>query len=167
PFRILQQRFERSFENFRRGYHDLLEGALIYRKTFVTLFIAFIGASFLLTPYLGRNFFPSVDAGQILMHVRSQIGTRVEENARKFAEIENAIRELIPPSEISTLVDNIGMPISGINKAYNNTGTVGPHDGDIQIELNEGHRPTPEYVNLLREELPRRFPGVTFSFLPA
>jgi multidrug efflux pump subunit AcrB len=167
PFRILQQRFERSFENFRRGYHDLLEGALIYRKTFVTLFIAFIGASFLLTPYLGRNFFPSVDAGQILVHVRSQIGTRVEENARKFAEIENAIRELIPPSEISTLVDNIGMPISGINKAYNNTGTVGPHDGDIQIELNEGHRPTPEYVNLLREELRRRFPGVTFSFLPA
>ena len=111
--------------------------------------------------------FPSVDAGQILMHVRTQVGTRVEETAGQFADMQKAIRQIIPPEEIETLVDNIGMPICGINMTYNNTGTIGSQDGDIQIKLKEDHRPTAEYVQALREELPRRFPGVTFSFLPA
>ena len=127
----------------------------------------FVAASFALTPFLGRDFFPSVDSGQILMHARTRIGTRVEETANQFAEITKAIRQLIPPSEIATIVDNIGMPVSGINMTYNATGTIGTADGDIQIKLNEGHKPTADYVKLLREELPARFPGVTFSFLPA
>jgi multidrug efflux pump subunit AcrB len=101
------------------------------------------------------------------MHARVRVGTRVEETSNKFAEIQKAIREIVPPEDLDTLVDSIGMPISGINMTYNNTGTIGSQDGDIQIKLREGHRPTAEYVRLLREELPNRFPGVTFSFLPA
>jgi multidrug efflux pump subunit AcrB len=123
--------------------------------------------SFALVPFLGRDFFPSVDAGQILMHVRMQVGTRVEESANQFAEIQKAIRHIIPGDELGTIVDNIGMPVSGINMTYNNTGTIGSQDGDIQIKLREGHQPTADYVRALREQLPNRFPGVTFSFLPA
>jgi len=108
-----------------------------------------------------------VDGGQILMHVRAQVGTRVEETANKFAEIENAVREIIPPDELAALADNIGMPISSINMTYNNTGLIGSQDGDLQIALKQGHAPTDDYVRRMREELPRRFPGVTFSFLPA
>jgi multidrug efflux pump subunit AcrB len=133
----------------------------------VTVFLSFVGASFLLVPFVGRNFFPSVDTGSILMHVRTQIGTRVEESANQFAEVQKAIRRIIPPGEIDTLADNIGMPISGINMTYNNTGVIGPQDGDIQIKLKEGHRPTADYVQALREQLPRAFPGMTFAFLPA
>src|SRR4029079_8665012 len=102
----------------------------------------------------------------ILMHVRTQVGTRVEETANQLADVQKAIRKLIP-GEIETLTDNIGMPISGINMTYNNTGVIGPQDGDIQIRLKEGHRPTEEHVKVLREQLPSRFPGVTFAFLPA
>ena len=101
------------------------------------------------------------------MHVRTQVGTRVEESANQFADVQKAIRKIIPPAEIETLADNIGMPISGINMTYNNTGVIGPADGDIQIKLKEGHRPTDEYVQALREQLPRAFPGMTFAFLPA
>ena len=101
------------------------------------------------------------------MHVRTQVGTRVEESANQFADVQKAIRKIIPPDEIETLADNIGMPISGINMTYNNTGVIGPQDGDIQIKLKEGHRPTAEYVQALREQLPRAFPGMTFAFLPA
>ena len=101
------------------------------------------------------------------MHVRTQIGTRVEESANQFAEVQKAIRRIIPPSEIDTIADNIGMPISGINLTYNNTGVIGPQDGDIQVKLREGHRPTSDYVQSLREQLPRAFPGMTFAFLPA
>jgi multidrug efflux pump subunit AcrB len=108
-----------------------------------------------------------VDSGQILMHVRLQVGTRVEDSANVFARIQSAIREVIPPAELGTLVDNIGMPVSGINLSYNNTGTIGSQDGDIQISLKAGHRPTANYVTTLREQLPVRFPGATFSFLPA
>ena len=167
PLVLLQRGFERRFEEFRGGYHNMLEGALHRRGLFAIGFSAFIAVSFLLAPFLGRNFFPSVDAGLILMHVRSQIGTRVEESARRFAEIQRAVRDIIPPEELGAMVDNIGIPVSGINMSYNNTGTIGPQDGDSQIALKEGHRPTPEYLSLLRDELPKRFPGVTFSFLPA
>ncbi len=140
--------------------------ALGRRPLFVTGFLAAVALSFLLVPFLGRNFFPSVDSGNILIHVRSQIGTRVEETANQLADVQKAIRKLIP-GEIETLTDNIGVPISGINMTYNNTGVIGPQDGDIQIKLREGHRPTEQHVQALREQLPRLFPGMSFSFLPA
>jgi multidrug efflux pump subunit AcrB len=167
PLVRFQRGFEARFERFRLGYRELLTMALRRRAVFVTGFLGFVIASFALAPYLGRDFFPSVDAGQILMHARNQIGTRVEENANHFAEIQKAIRRIIPPEELGTLVDNIGMPVSGINMTYNATGTIGTQDGDVQIKLNEDHRPTADYVRTLRERLPGLFPGTTFSFLPA
>jgi multidrug efflux pump subunit AcrB len=167
PLVWLQRGFEASFERFREGYRDLLTLALRHRPTFVISFLAFVGASFVLVPYLGENFFPSVDAGQILMHVRTQIGTRLEESANQFADIQKTIRKIIPPDQIETMTDNIGLPISGINMTYNNTGVVGPQDGDIQIKLKEGHPPTETYIKTLRERLPRLFPGTSFAFLPA
>ncbi len=167
PLVKFQRGFEARFERFRRGYRDLLSLALGHRAVFVTGFLGFVAVSFLLVPFLGRNFFPSVDAGNILLHVRTQVGTRVEESANQFADVQKVIRKIIPPAEIETLTDNIGMPISGINMTYNNTGVIGPADGDIQIKLREGHRPTADYVKLMREQLPQAFPGMTFAFLPA
>jgi CzcA family heavy metal efflux pump len=167
PLVRFQRAFEARFERIRGGYRDLLSMVLGHRAVFVTAFLAVVALSFLLVPFLGRNFFPSVDAGNILMHVRTQVGTRVEETANQLADVQKAIRKIIPPGEIDTLADNIGMPISGINMTYNNTGVIGPQDGDIQIKLREGHRPTEEHVQILREQLPRLFPGMNFSFLPA
>jgi multidrug efflux pump subunit AcrB len=167
PLVLLQRSFGARFERVRNGYRDLLSLAMQGRGVFVVGFLVFVGVSFLLVPFIGSNFFPSVDTGSILMHVRTQIGTRVEESANQFADVQKAIRKIIPPVEIDTLADNIGMPISGINMTYNNTGVIGPQDGDIQIKLKEGHRPTSEYVQALREQLPRAFPGMTFAFLPA
>jgi multidrug efflux pump subunit AcrB len=167
PLVRFQRGFEQRFERFRDGYRALLALALAHRGPFIAGFLAVVFASFALVPFLGRDFFPSVDAGQILMHARTRVGMRIEETSNKFADIQKAIREIIPPEDLDTLVDNIGMPISGINMTYNNTGTIGTQDGDVQIKLREGHRPTAEYVRQLREELPNRFPGVTFSFLPA
>jgi CzcA family heavy metal efflux pump len=167
PLGRFQRGFEARFEKVRAKYHGLLELALTHRRPFVTGFLGFVLLSFALVPFLGRNFFPAVDAGQILLHVRAPVGVRVEKTAQIFANVEGAIREIIPPAELGTVVDNMGLPVSGINTAYNNTGTVGSQDGDIQIALNEGHRPTDEYVREMREKLPREFPGVTFSFPPA
>ncbi len=167
PLVMFQRAFEARFERIRLGYRGLLMMAMQARTVFLLGFLGFVAVSFLLVPYLGRNFFPSVDAGAILMHARTQVGTRIEETANQFAEVQKAIRKVIPPSEIETLADNLGMPISGINMTYNNTGVIGPQDGDIQIKLREGHRPTEEYVRALREQLPRQFPGMTFAFLPA
>jgi len=167
PLVRFQRAFELRFERFREIYRELLTLALGHRAVFVTGFLAFAFGSLALTPFLGSDFFPSVDAGQILMHVRTRVGTRVEETSNQFAEIQKAIRQIIPADELATVVDNIGFPVSGINMTYNNTGTIGSQDGDIQIKLSDHHRPTDEYVRTLREELPQRFPGVTFSFLPA
>ncbi len=167
PLVRFQRGFEAGFERFRAGYSDLLALALAHRPTFVIGFLAFVGLSFLMVPYLGQNFFPSVDAGQILMHVRTQVGTRIEESASQFADVQKVIRKIIPSDQIETITDNIGMPISGINMTYNNTGVTGPQDGDIQIKLKEDHPPTDIYVKALREQLPRAFPGLTFAFLPA
>ncbi|MCD0419210.1 efflux RND transporter permease subunit [Rubrivivax sp. JA1024] len=167
PLVRFQQGFEGVFARFRHGYGDLLTLAMGHRRVFVAGFLGVVALSFALVPYLGRNFFPSVDAGQILMHVRTQVGTRIEETANQLAEVQKAIRKIIPPDQIETLTDNIGMPISGINLTYNNTGVIGTQDGDIQIKLKGEHRPTEEYVKLLREQLPRQFPGMTFAFLPA
>jgi multidrug efflux pump subunit AcrB len=167
PLVRMQRTFERGFERFRLGYRDLLTLAMRRRLAFVTCFFALVIGSFALLPYLGRDFFPTVDAGTILMHARVRVGTRIEETAAQFAEIQKAIRQIIPREELATLVDNVGAPTSGINMTYNNSGTIGTQDGDVQIKLNEDHRPTADYVRQLREELPARFPGVTFSFLPA
>ena len=167
PLRRLQRAFERRFDGIRFGYRAALEAVLQRRAIFVASFLGLVALSFLLVPFLGRNFFPAVDTGQILMHVRTQVGTRVEESARQFAEVQKAIARLIPPNELATMVDNIGMPISGINMSYNNTGVIGPQDADIQIKLKEGHRPTQEHVRTLRQELPSLFPAMSFAFLPA
>ena len=167
PLVRFQRGFETRFARARDHYHALLQLALSHRRVFIVGFVGVVLASFLLVPLLGRNFFPAVDSGQILMHVRLQVGTRVEDSATVFAAIEKAIRRVIPPAELGTLVDNIGMPVSGINLSYNNTGTIGTQDGDVQIALKPVHRPTAEYVKTLREQLPARFPGATFSFLPA
>jgi multidrug efflux pump subunit AcrB len=162
-----QRGFEAKFMQLRGSYHGLLALAIEHRRLFIGGFLGFVLLSFLLTPFLGRNFFPQVDGGQIMLHARAPVGTRVEETAAQFAEIEKAIRVIIPPSETAAIVDNIGTYLSSINTIYNNTGTIGESDGDIQISLKEGHAPTADYVARLRDELPRRFPGMTFSFLPA
>jgi multidrug efflux pump subunit AcrB len=167
PLVRLQRRFEAGFARLRTGYHDLLALAMEHRGRFLAGFLGFIAVSFLLAPFLGRNFFPQVDGGQILLHVRAPVGMRIEETAARFADVEKAIRQVIPPAEVAAVADNIGTYVSAINTIYNNTGTIGESDGDIQISLNAGHAPTSNYVNLLRQQLPRRFPGMTFSFLPA
>jgi multidrug efflux pump subunit AcrB len=167
PLVRLQRGFERGFERMRAGYHDLLKLAIEHRRLFIGGFLGFITVSFLLAPFLGRNFFPQVDGGQMLLHVRAPVGMRIEETAARFAAVEKAIRDVIPPSEVSAVVDNIGTYLSSINTIYNNTGTIGESDGDIQISLSAGHAPTADYLKRLRDELPRRFPGMSFSFLPA
>jgi len=167
PLSRLQRGFEARFARLRAGYHELLAFAIEHRTRFLAGFVGFIVVSMLLTPFLGRDFFPQVDGGQILLHVRAPVGMRIEETAARFAEVENAIREVVPPSEVAAVADNIGTYVSGINTIYNNTGTIGESDGDIQISLNAGHAPTADYVNVLRQRLPPRFPGMTFSFLPA
>ncbi|MFT4048019.1 MAG: efflux RND transporter permease subunit [Solimonas sp.] len=167
PLVRFQRGFESRFEKVREGYHGILNLALHHRALFVPCFLGFVVLSFALVPFLGRNFFPAVDAGTILLHVRAPVGTRVEETSQRLAHVQQAIKKVIPPEELAAIADNIGLPTSGINVTYNNTGTIGPQDGDIQIALKKGHRPTDEYVKQLREILPQQFPGMTFSFLPA
>jgi multidrug efflux pump subunit AcrB len=167
PFKQFQRAFEAKFEKFRDGYFSVLKFAMATQKQFVIGFMAVVLLSFGLLPFLGSNFFPAVDGGQILIHARLPVGTRVEEAAKRFSVIEDGIKQTIPPQEITTLVDNIGLPPSSINLTYNNTGVVGTQDGDIQIALRHGHRPTADYVRELRERLPVAFPDVVFSFPPA
>jgi CzcA family heavy metal efflux pump len=167
PLVRFQRSFSEKFERFRGGYKELLTMAMSHRRGFVTGFMVFVLASFLLVPFLGRNFFPSVDAGRIMIHFRAQPGTRVEETAGVSARIQDVIRQTIPARELALVVDNVGMPFSSINMTYNNTGTIGTADGDIQVTLEEDHKPTADYVRKLREELPKRFPGTTFAFTPA
>jgi multidrug efflux pump subunit AcrB len=167
PLVRFQHGFEAGFARLRAGYHDLLALAIEHRKLFVGGFLGFIAVSYLLAPFLGRNFFPPVDGGQMLLHVRTPVGMRIEETSARFTDVEKAIRAVIPPAEVAAVVDNVGTYLSSINTIYNNTGTIGESDGDIQISLNAGHAPTADYVSRLRDELPRRFPGMSFSFLPA
>ncbi|WP_109124951.1 efflux RND transporter permease subunit [Dyella sp. C11] len=162
-----QQRFEHRFAQVRDAYHATLAVALANRKRFIVGFMVFVLASFALVPFLGRDFFPDVDAGAIALHVRAPMGTRVEETAAEFDRIENAIRKVVPPDQLETVTDNIGLPLSGVNMVYNSSGTIGPQDGDIQVELKEGHAPTADFVRELRARLPREFPGTQFAFLPA
>ena len=167
PLVRFQHGFEKRFEEIRSTYHGYLTMAMEKRRHFVLGFIAFVLLSFLLVPFLGENFFPTVDAGEISLHVRAPMGTRIEETAALFDKIENRIRQVIPPNQLGSIVDNIDLPVSGTNRAYINTGSVGPEDGDILISLNENHSPTDGYVKTLRTVLPHSFPSSTFSFLPA
>jgi CzcA family heavy metal efflux pump len=170
PFMLFQRGFETRFARAREGYRNLLAMAMVHRKLFVTALIGAVLLSFGLGPFLGSNFFPSVDAGQIIMHVRAPVGMRIEETSDVFAQIEGEIRRQIPPNALKTVVDNIGVPNSSINLTYSNSGVIGASDGDIYLTLNHGERgvkPTADYMRQLREVLPRKFPGSTFSFLPA
>ena len=167
PLKRFQIGFETRFSRVRERYRTLLVMALGAPKAFMMGFLVCVVLSFALMPFLGRNFFPAVDSGQILMHVRAQPGTRIEETARLFDLVERTVRQVIPPSQLENITDNIGLPFSGINMAYQNTGTIGPDDGDALISLNEHHGPTADYVRRLRTLLPQKFPGTTFSFLPA
>ena len=159
--------FDRRFERVRRAYTLALSALLSHRRGFAVLFMGFCLASCLLYPVLGRDFFPSVDAGQIRLHMRAPTGTRIEETARLADAVESAIREIIPAHQLETILDNLGVPNSGINLSYSNAGTIGTLDGEILMSLREGHAPTEGFVTRLRAELPRRFPGVEFFFQPA
>ncbi|MBU3077589.1 efflux RND transporter permease subunit [Sphingomonas quercus] len=167
PLRRFQHGFEMRFEAVRRYYTATLDLALARRRLFIPAFMGVVLISFALIPLLGRNFFPAVDSGAINLHVRAPVGTRIEETAALFDHIEDRIRSVIPPKQLASIVDNIGLPVSGTNRAYSNTGGIGPQDGDILITLAEGHRPTDQFVRELRAALPDAFPGSAFSFLPA
>src|SRR5271163_3946289 len=163
-----QRGFERKFEDLRRGYEQLLETTLQHRGVFVLGFLAFCLLSLGLFLFLGQDFFPQVDAGQLRLHVRGRPGLRVEETARLCDEIETVLRQEIPPKELQTILDNIGLPNSGINQSYSSNGTIGTSDAEILIALDpEHHPPTAGLMRHLREVLPRRFPGVEFFFQPA
>jgi len=160
--------FEVRFEGLRNAYRDWLAGCLRHRRAFAVCFLAFCVASCLLMAFLGQDFFPKVDAGQMRLHVRAKTGTRVEQTAALCDRVESVIRQTIPPRELETIVDNIGLPASGINVSYNNGGTIGPFDAEILISLNrEHHHATGGYIRKLRHDLNLDFPGVSFFFQPA
>jgi multidrug efflux pump subunit AcrB len=167
PVVRFQQGFERHFEAIRVAYSGLLHFGLCNRVKLIAGFIGFTLLSFGLAPYLGQDFFPGVDGGQIKMHVRAQTGTRIEETTKLADRIGEAIHKIIPADELAGIVDNIGLSVSGINMAYNNSGTIGVEDADVLISLEPNHAPTADYVKTMREQLPRQFPGTSFAFLPA
>ena len=163
-----QRGFERKFEDFRRGYEQLLETTLEHRGVFVLCFLAFCLLSLGLFTFLGEDFFPQVDAGLLRLHVRAHPGLRVEETARLTDEIEATLRQEIPKGQLQTVLDNIGLPNSGINQSYSSNGTIGSSDVEILIALDpEHHPPTAGLMRHLREVLPQRYPGVEFFFQPA
>jgi CzcA family heavy metal efflux pump len=168
PLVRLQFRFEEGFERFRERYHRLLERCLENRRAFlVGFFAACVASVAFLVPWLGQDFFPGVDSGQFKLHIRARTGTRIEETARLCDLVEQSIREKIPAREISSIIDNIGLPYSGINLSYSTSAPVGPADADILVSLSEKHGSTEKYVHDLRIKLSEEFPGVTFAFLPA
>jgi multidrug efflux pump subunit AcrB len=167
PLVRFHRSFERRFEAVRSTYRGLLHLCLHNRLKVIAGFIGFTLLSFALAPYLGQDFFPSVDGGQIKIHVRAQTGTRIEETTKLADRIGEAIHKIIPVDQLSGIVDNIGLSVSGINMAYNNSGTIGVEDSDILISLKPNHAPTADYVKTMREQLPRLFPGASFAFLPA
>ena len=166
-FRRLHQRFDAAFERMRGAYISVLSTLLVRRRVFATSFLAFCVLSMGLVFVLGSDFFPSVDAGNIRMHMRAPTGTRIEETARLADEVEKVVREIVPANELETILDNLGLPYSGINLSYSNAGTIGTLDGEIQIALRPGHQPSATYIDKLRAILPQRFPGVEFFFQPA
>jgi multidrug efflux pump subunit AcrB len=163
----LYRAFDARFERIRGGYTIILAQVLERRRLFAGAFLGFCALSCCLALILGRDFFPSVDGGQIRLHMRLPTGTRIEETARVADQVESVIRAIVPPADLGTVLDNLGVAVSGINKSYSNAGTFGSLDGEIQVSLNAGHRPTEHYIEQMRRELPRRFPGVEFFFQPA
>ncbi|HZZ39693.1 MAG TPA: efflux RND transporter permease subunit [Acidobacteriaceae bacterium] len=167
PLMRFQLGFEHHFERIRSGYRSILELCIQHAGLFMILFFVFtMGSAAVLYPFLGEDFFPSVDSGQFKLHVRARTGTRIEDMAALCDRIDNTIRQAIPKRELVTIIDNIGLPYSGINTTYSNSAPIGPADADIQVSLTEHHRPTDEYVTKLRDELPRKFPGIEFFTLP-
>jgi len=168
PLVRLQQRFEESFERFRGSYRRLLEFCLHHRRIFLIAFFAScLGSLAILIPWLGQDFFPSVDSGTFKLHLRAPTGMRIEETANLCDQVEQSIRQQIPAGEIHNVIDNIGLPYSGINLSYSNSAPVGSSDADILVTLSANHHPTDRYIQQLRLALPKQFPGVTFAFLPA
>jgi multidrug efflux pump subunit AcrB len=166
-FGRLHARFEHAFEALRQAYRGLLHWALTHRGLAAGAMLLFALGSFALLPVIGRDFFPTVDAGQIRLHVRAPAGTRIEETERIFGQIEGVIREVIPAGETDTILDNMGVSPFYTNTAYINNELVSGYDGEILVSLTHDHRPTADYIRRLRQELPRRFPDCTFDFLAA
>jgi multidrug efflux pump subunit AcrB len=167
PFVAFQRGFEHYFEKIRGGYVRLLAFCLDHATAFIVVFLLVCVASVaLLAPWLGQDFFPSVDAGAFRIHVRAQTGMRIEETANLCDHIDQAIRREIPGKEVVTIIDNVGLPYSGLNLSYSTSAPVGTADADITVQLTEDHHPTGVYVNDLRQSLAREFPGVTFYVLP-
>ena len=167
PFMRVHQSFERGFVVVRDGYRNFLEARLAHPGRFAGIFLLCCALSFVLMPFLGRDFFPAVDAGEIALHFRAKTGTRIEETARLTDRIDQRIRQVIPAGEVNTIIDNIGLPVSGVNLSYSTTGTISTADSDILISLRPDHHPTEGYVRELRRVLNAEFPGIQFSFLPA
>jgi multidrug efflux pump subunit AcrB len=167
PFVRLQGHFELQFERLRNFYREILQKCLSHRVVFPMGFLAVCVASFALYPWLGEDFFPSVDAGQIKLHVRAPTATRIEETAELCNDVERSIHEIIPANEVDGVIDNIGLPYSAYNYAYSTSAPIGPEDADILISLNAKHHPTDQYMHDLRIKLNREFPGVLFYFPPA
>jgi multidrug efflux pump subunit AcrB len=168
PFVRLQKRFEAAFERFRHSYRGLLETCLHHRRLFlIAFFVSCLGSLAILIPWLGQDFFPSVDSGSFKLHLRAPTGMRIEETANLCDQVERSIRDQIPASEVHNIIDNIGLPYSGINLSYSNSAPVGTSDADILVTLSANHHPTDEYIHQLRLTLPKQFPGVSFAFLPA
>jgi multidrug efflux pump subunit AcrB len=166
PFTRFQSAFETGFERFRHAYLGLLTFSVDHAGVFLIVFLAFALASLALTPWLGQDFFPSVDSGQFTIHVRAHTGTRIEETAALCDHVEQTIRQVIPPGEVNTILDNIGLPYSALNLSYSTSAPVGPSDADIQVQLTPDHHPTAAYVERLRGVLAREYPGVTFYAVP-
>ena len=167
PLARFQRGFERMFENIRKAYLGLLQLCLQNRIKLIAGFLAFSVLSFGLAPYLGQDFFPTVDGGQIKLHIRAPTGTRIEETTSLADRIGTAIHGIVPSKELDGIVSNIGLSVSGINMAYNNSGTIGVGDADILISLKPNHAPTDDYIKAMRDKLPQQFPGTSFAFLPA
>ena len=166
PFVRMQEKFEVGFEKFRGRYHRMLDASIRHRKAFIVIFLLACVLSFGLIPFVGQDFFPSVDSGEFKLHLRAPTGTRIEDTAALCDRVEAEIRQQIPPKELVTIIDNIGLPYSGINLSYSTSAPIGPADADIQVELSKDHRPTKEYVRELRLKLAHDFPGVVFYDLP-
>ena len=167
PFVLLQRGFERGFARIREAYRGLLVRLLSRQGAFVSAFLAVCLLAWLLLPWLGENFFPTSDNGQFILHLRAKTGTRIEETARLADLVEAAIRREIPPGELESIIDNIGMPYSTINTIYSRSGFIGAADADILVTLGKNRRPTEDHMRTLRRRLPEEFPGVTFYFVPA
>ena len=162
-----QQGFERRFTALRERYRDTLERSIANRRRFIPIFLLLCLGSLTLVPFLGRDFFPATDSGEIRLHLRTPTGTRIEQTARITDEVEQKIGSVIPASERAALLDNIGLPVSGINLTYDSSQPIGTQDADVLISLKANHKPTAQYVAQLRNVLNASFPGVAFSFLPA